>query len=117
MLCVRSLCRQAYKDAQPYILEPVMHVEITVPAEFQGTAMGDLNRRKGMILDASTNGDDAVISAQVPLNSMFGYSTVLRSNTQGKGEFSMEYSHHAQVTRDLQDQLTSNYSATSKASA
>jgi len=97
--------RQAYAQANPAVLEPLMKVEVTVPVEFQGAVMGDLNRRKGMILDSSQEADDAVIQAQVPLNSMFGYSTVLRSNTQGKGEFSMEYSHHAPVTKDEQEAL------------
>eukprot|EP00955_Chlamydomonas_euryale_P100556 365293-Chlamydomonas_euryale.AAC.6 len=59
-----------------------MRVEVTVPSEFQGTIMGDLNRRKGVIMDSSTHGDDCVVIAEVPLNSMFGYSSVLRSNTQ-----------------------------------
>lgn len=98
--------RQAYQNARPTILEPVMKVEVTVPVEFQGTVMGDLNRRKGMILDSRQEAEDAVIEALVPLNSMFGYSTVLRSNTQGKGEFSMEYAHHAAVTKDQQDELS-----------
>jgi hypothetical protein len=57
-----------------------------VPAEFQGAVMGDLNKRKGLILDSSQEAEDAVIEAHVPLNNMFGYSTVLRSATQGKGE-------------------------------
>jgi len=109
--------RQAYAAASPLILEPVMKVEITVPSEFQGTVMGDLNRRKGVIMDSTTQGDDAVIMAEVPLNNMFGYSTVLRSNTQGKGEFTMEYAHHAQVTKELQDDLTTNYARTAKAAA
>jgi elongation factor G len=99
--------RQAYANARPAILEPVMKVEVTVPVEFQGNVMGDLNRRKGMILDSRQEAEDAVLEAMVPLNSMFGYSTVLRSNTQGKGEFAMEYSHHAPVTKDQQEQLTS----------
>ena len=101
--------RQAYAAAGATILEPIMNVEVTVPVEFQGTAMGDLNRRKGVILDSAQNVEDAVIQAQVPLNNMFGYSTVLRSNTQGKGEFAMEYAHHAPVTRELQDTLTAHY--------
>jgi elongation factor G len=57
-----------------------------VPAEFQGAVMGDLNKRKGMILDSSQQADDAIIQSHVPLNNMFGYSTILRSATQGKGE-------------------------------
>jgi elongation factor G len=101
--------RQGYAAAAPTILEPLMRVEVTVPSEFQGAAMGDLNRRKGLILDSGTSGDDAVIEALVPLAQMFGYSTALRSATQGKGEFSMEYAHHAPVPRDVQNELTAHY--------
>ena len=74
--------------------------------------MGDLNRRKGVIMDSSTNGDDCIIQSEVPLNAMFGYSSVLRSNTQGKGEYSMAYSHHAPVSRDLQEELMTGYART-----
>lgn len=101
--------RQAYAAAGPAILEPLMRVEVTVPSEFQGAAMGDLNRRKGLILDSSAQGEDAIIEALVPLAQMFGYSTALRSATQGKGEFSMEYAHHAPVPRDVQNELTAHY--------
>eukprot|EP00798_Chlamydomonas_sp_ICE-L_P017594 gene17594-23923_t len=107
--------RQAYAEAAPQILEPIMKVEVTVPSEYQGGVMGDLNRRKGLIMDSTTRGEDAVILVEVPLNSMFGYSTALRSNTQGKGEFSMEYSHHAPVTKELQEQLTGAYLNTPRA--
>mmetsp|Transcript_8784 Transcript_8784/g.18768 ORF Transcript_8784/g.18768 Transcript_8784/m.18768 type:complete len:784 (-) Transcript_8784:787-3138(-) len=112
-----SAFRQAYLAAAPQVLEPIMKVEITVPSEYQGTVMGDLNRRKGIIMDSVTNGDDCIIYAEVPLNNMFGYSTVLRSNTQGKGEYSMAYSHHSPVSKDLQDELTAHYAKTAKASA
>ncbi|GBF93929.1 elongation factor G [Raphidocelis subcapitata] len=97
--------RAAYADAHPTVLEPIMKVEVTVPVEFQGTVMGDLNRRKGLILDSSQQQEDAILQALVPLAGMFGYSTSLRSNTQGKGEYAMEYSHHAPVTKDLQEEL------------
>lgn len=101
--------RQAFHNANPTIMEPVMKVEVTIPTEFQGTIMGDLNRRKGVIMDSTQQGEDTVILANVPLNNMFGYSTSLRSNTQGKGEFTMEYSHHDAVPRDVHEQLTANY--------
>ncbi|KAG2481989.1 hypothetical protein HYH03_019055, partial [Edaphochlamys debaryana] len=104
--------RQAYAAASPLVLEPVMTVEVTVPTEYQGATLGDLNRRKGVILDSGAQGDDTVVQgddtvvqAHVPLNNMFGYSTALRSATQGKGEFSMEYSHHAPVPREQQAAL------------
>ncbi|KAD3069240.1 hypothetical protein R6Q59_016716 [Mikania micrantha] len=97
--------RQCYAKCKPVILEPVMSVELKVPTEFQGTVAGDLNRRKGIIVGNDQEGDDSVINALVPLNNMFGYSTSLRSMTQGKGEFTMEYKEHSPVSADVQTQL------------
>lgn len=104
--------RQCYSAAKPVILEPVMKVEVKVPSEFQGTVTGDINKRKGMIIGQDQDGDDTVIVANVPLNKMFGYSTSLRSMTQGKGEFTMEYSEHSPVPQDEQMQLINAYKAT-----
>lgn len=104
--------RQCYTTAKPVILEPVMLVELKVPTEFQGTVTGDINKRKGVIVGNDQDGDDSVITANVPLNNMFGYSTSLRSMTQGKGEFTMEYKEHATVSQDVQMQLVNNYKAT-----
>lgn len=103
--------RQCYTAAKPVILEPVMLVELKVPMEFQGTVTGDLNKRKGMIVGNDQDGDDTVISAHVPLNNMFGYSTALRSMTQGKGEFTMEYREHSPVPQDVQMQLVNTHKA------
>ena len=97
--------RQACERASPVILEPLMRVEVTVPSEFQGAIVGAVNRRKGLIQSSDTQGDDVVIAAEVPLNNMFGYSTELRSMTQGKGEFAMEYLRHNAVTQDVQAEL------------
>nr|GMD59379.1 elongation factor G-2, mitochondrial [Ipomoea batatas]GMD71620.1 elongation factor G-2, mitochondrial [Ipomoea batatas] len=104
--------RQCYSAARPIILEPVMLVEIKVPTEFQGTVTGDINKRKGVIVGNDQEGDDSVITAHVPLNNMFGYSTSLRSMTQGKGEFTMEYKEHSSVSHDVQTQLVNAYKAT-----
>lgn len=82
-----------------------MKVSITVPSEFQGAVMASVNRRKGVIVDTDTQDDTLVISADVPLNDMFGYSTELRSLTQGKGEFSMEYKTHQPVFANVQAEL------------
>ncbi|CAL5219817.1 g1728 [Coccomyxa viridis] len=101
--------REAFGRAKPVILEPVMDVDVRAPAEFQGTIIGDLNRRKGVILNSEGELDDVVMKAQVPLNDMFGYSTGLRSMTQGKGEFTMEYARHMPVTSDRQAELTATY--------
>ena len=100
--------REAYKNASPVILEPIMTVEITAPAEFQGNALGrallvdtsspfigniigGVNQRRGTIIDTEVRDDEFTLIAEVSLNDMFGYSSALRGATQGKGEFSMEY--------------------------
>eukprot|EP01025_Chloroclados_australasicus_P047361 TRINITY_DN5292_c1_g1_i2.p1 TRINITY_DN5292_c1_g1~~TRINITY_DN5292_c1_g1_i2.p1 ORF type:complete len:659 (-),score=72.19 TRINITY_DN5292_c1_g1_i2:223-2199(-) len=101
--------RQAYMQAYPQILEPVMQVEVRAPNEYQGAIMGDINKRRGIIKDCTTEIEDVVIDCLVPLNDMFGYSNSLRSATSGKGEFSMEYSHHAPVPANIQEELTSGF--------
>ncbi|KAL5057771.1 hypothetical protein RYX36_029375 [Vicia faba] len=107
--------RQCYTASRPVILEPVMLVELKVPTEFQGAVAGDLNKRKGLIVGNDQDGDDSVLTAHVPLNNMFGYSTALRSMTQGKGEFTMEYKQHAPVSHDVQIQLINAYKGTQAA--
>jgi len=103
--------RDTMKKANPSILEPVMRVEVEIPSEFQGTVVAALNRRMGMIQSSDVNDDGSgtTILAEVPLSNMFGYSTELRSLTQGKGEFSMEYFKHSQVPRNTQDDLMKKY--------
>ncbi|CAL9771268.1 unnamed protein product [Musa acuminata subsp. burmannicoides] len=103
--------RKCYSAANPVILEPVMKVELKVPTEFQGTVTGDINKRKGIIVGNDQDGDDTVVVAHVPLNNMFGYSTALRSMTQGKGEFTMEYMEHSPVSQDVQKQLINAHGA------
>jgi elongation factor G len=109
--CMANAVRDAMKKANPSILEPVMNVEVDVPSDFQGTVVAALNRRMGLIqrCDVNDDGSGSKIIAQVPLANMFGYSTELRSLTQGKGEFSMEYLKHIQVPRNMQDELTRKY--------
>ncbi|XP_058748618.1 elongation factor G-2, mitochondrial-like [Vicia villosa] len=106
-----SICafRQCYGASKPVILEPIMLVELKVPTEFQGAVAGELNKRKGVIVGNDQDGDDSIITAHVPLNNIFGYSTVLRSMTQGKGEFTMEYKEHSPVSHDVQTQLINTY--------
>ena len=108
-LAALAAFRQVFEKAKPKILEPVMSVEITVPTEFQGTVIGNVNRRKGTIKDSIAEGDDVIITCDVPLKNMFGYSTELRSMTQGKGEFTMAYDSHQPVTQDVQQELTAEY--------
>mmetsp|Transcript_16779 Transcript_16779/g.37726 ORF Transcript_16779/g.37726 Transcript_16779/m.37726 type:complete len:256 (+) Transcript_16779:240-1007(+) len=117
--CMASAVRQAVRQARPSILEPVMGVEVTAPEEFQGTVIAGLNRRMGLIQasEISPDGKDVVIEAEVPLAQMFGYSTDLRSNTQGKGVFTMEYGRHTPVTRDNQEMLIKQYQEEKEADA
>lgn len=101
--------RQAFVKANPCVLEPVMSVEVEVPNEFQGTAIAEVNRRRGMINSSDADELHTVIRCDVPLQNMFGFSTDLRSSTQGKGEFTMEYKAHDFVTRDVQEKLVADY--------
>jgi len=103
--------RDTMFKAKPTILEPIMNVEIEIPTEFQGTVVGVLNKRNGVIQSCEVNeeGGGTRIVSDVPLASMFGFSTELRSTTQGKGEFTMEYLSHDPVTRDKQETLVKKY--------
>lgn len=101
--------RHAFQKANPTILEPVMAVEVEVPNEFQGTVISELNKRRGLIQTSDADEMVSIVKADVPLQNMFGFSTDLRSLTQGKGEFTMEYKTHDSVTRDVQEELTSEY--------
>ncbi|MGV1100917.1 elongation factor G [Thiovibrio sp. JS02] len=97
--------KEAYGKAKPVIMEPIMKVAVEGPSEFQGSIMGSLNQRRGMIV--GTNEEDAytVIEAEVPLSEMFGYSTDLRSLTQGKAEFTMEFATYRQVPKSVSEEL------------
>ncbi|TMW67068.1 hypothetical protein Poli38472_012184 [Pythium oligandrum] len=101
--------RQAFQKADPCVLEPIMSVEVEVPNEFQGTVIAEINRRRGMINSSEADELQTVVRCDVPLQNMFGFSTDLRSSTQGKGEFTMEYKTHDYVTRDVQEKLMADY--------
>jgi len=100
--------REAYMGAKPTILEPIMKVEVEAPSEFQGSVVGQINQRRGAILD-TVSGETVTITAEVPLNTMFGYSTDLRSATQGKGQYTMEFSRYAPVPRQEQEEMIKKY--------
>ncbi|MGZ3708819.1 MAG: elongation factor G [Bdellovibrionota bacterium] len=101
--------REAYEKAGPVVLEPIMKLETQAPEEFQGSVMGQINQRRGIIVNSGTNEGYAIIEAEVPLNEMFGYSTDLRSATQGKGEFTMEFLKYSAVPRNVQDEMVKKY--------
>lgn len=108
-ICAQTAFREFYHQAKPVVLEPIMKLETSAPEEFQGNVMGQVNQRRGMILGTNTNEGFVVVEAEVPLSEMFGYSTDLRSATQGKGEFTMEFSRYAQVPRAVQEDLMKKY--------
>jgi elongation factor G len=97
--------RQAYPKANPVILEPIMKVTLEGPTEYQGNMFGTINQRRGVILSSSEDGNFSVVEAEVPLSEMFGFSTVLRSLTQGKAEFSMEFLKYGKVPKNVADEL------------
>jgi elongation factor G len=105
MAAARGAFVEAYPKARPVVLEPIMKVVVETPSEFQGAVMGSLNQRRGMILGSQDEGPMCAIEAQIPLAEMFGYSTVLRSLTQGKAQFTMEFSSYKPVPQSITDEL------------
>jgi len=97
--------KEALRKANPVLLEPIMKVDVTVPETYMGDVIGDLNARRGQINGMETRSGTAVITAFVPLSTMFGYATDLRSKTQGRGTYSMEPSHFVEVPKNLQAEL------------
>ena len=108
-IAARTGFRQAYERSAPVVLEPIMKVVVESPEEFAGTVLGGLNKRRGMIQGNSTNEGQVQIEAEVPLSEMFGYSNDLRSSTQGKAEFSMEFAKYQAVPRVVQEELIKKY--------
>jgi elongation factor G len=108
--------RQAYNRCKPVILEPVMHVSVESPSEFQGAAVSTLNQRRGTIISVTEDRNFTIIDAEVPLSEMFGYSTVLRSATQGKAEFTMEFSQYSKVPESITEMLKKEYAEMNKKS-
>ncbi len=100
---------QAFEKAKPEILEPVMKVSVEGPSEFQGNILGSINQRRGMIVSTTEESNFTRIEAEVPLSEMFGYSTVLRSLTQGKAEFTMEFLKYGKVPASIAEQLKKQY--------
>ena len=96
-VCATMACREAFSNGEPYLLEPIMDTEVFVPEDFMGEVIGDLNARGGKIESISAKGEIQVISASMPLSKMFGYSTALRSASQGRGNFTMKFSHFDKV--------------------
>ncbi|ABC77328.1 elongation factor G [Syntrophus aciditrophicus] len=113
----RGAFREAYNKAKPVILEPIMKVVVETPNEFQGAVMGLLNQRRGMIVGTQDEGQTCVIEAQTPLAEMFGFSTVIRSATQGKAQFTMEFSAYRQVPQSIAEKITEEVAKRKKSAA
>jgi elongation factor G len=102
--------KEAVMKASPVLLEPIMKVEVEVPEDFLGDVMGDLNSRRGQIEGMGSEAGVAKVTADVPLAEMFGYATDIRSKTQGRGIFSMEFSHYGEVPRNVAEAIISKNS-------
>jgi len=98
--------RQGATDADPVLLEPVMKVEVVTPEEYMGDVMGDLNRRRGIVHGMQDNPSGKVINAEVPLSEMFGYATAVRSASQGRASYSMEFLTYAEAPQSVVDAVT-----------
>ena len=97
--------KEGARRADPVLLEPIMKVEVEMPDEYLGDVMGNINRRRGMVTGTDMVNGLQVINAQIPLGEMFGYATDLRSLTQGRGTYNMEFSHYAEVPRNIADKI------------
>jgi len=108
-LAAAGAFREGYLKAKPTIMEPIMKVAVEGPTEYQGAVMGSINQRRGMIIGTTEEGSYSVIEAEVPLSEMFGYSTTLRSLTQGKAEFTMEFATFKPVPKSVSEELVKAY--------
>jgi len=97
--------KEGAKKANPVILEPIMKVEVEIPEEYMGDVIGDLNRRRGQINSMEDRHGNKIVNAFVPLAEMFGYSTDLRSATQGRGTYAMEFDHYEEVPKNVADEI------------
>lgn len=97
--------KDAAREASPVLLEPIMKVEVEVPENYMGDVIGDLNRRRGQINSMGDRSGIKVINASVPMAEMFGYSTDLRSATQGRGTYTMEFSHYGEVPGNISKEI------------
>ena len=97
--------KQCYMRAKPIVLEPIMKVSVECPSEFQGVVMASINQRRGIIMSSAEDGVFTTVDGEVPLAEMFGYATILRSLTQGKAEFTMEFSRYAKVPDAIAEDL------------
>ena len=104
-ICARIAFRNALRKGGPVLMEPIMSLEVVTPEEYMGDVVGDLNRRRGQIVDMDSKGNARIVKAKVPLAEQFGYVTVLRTLTSGRATSSMEFSHYAEVPPNLAKEI------------
>jgi elongation factor G len=97
--------KEGCRKASPAILEPLMKVEVEVPEDYMGDVIGDLNRRRGQVNNMGDRSGNKIVDAFVPLSEMFGYSTDLRSATQGRATYSMEFDHYEEVPKNVSEEI------------
>ncbi len=107
-ICGSMAFKEAMAKAGPTLLEPIMKVSVTAPEEYMGTVVGDINARRGQIVGTDIRNGAVIVTANVPLSTMFGYATDLRSKTQGRANYSMEPSHFVELPKSLQDKIIGN---------
>ena len=97
--------KQGFNKANPVLLEPIMKVEVVTPEEYVGDVMGDMSRRRGLLQGQDDTPSGKTIDAMVPLGEMFGYATTIRSLTQGRATFTMEFDHYAEAPNNIAEQV------------
>jgi len=105
----RAAFREAAQKAKPKLLEPVMKVEVVTPEEYVGSIIGDLTSRRGQVLGQEMRGNATVVNATVPLANMFGYVNTLRSMSQGRAQYTMQFDHYAQVPQAVADEVQAKF--------
>lgn len=108
-ICTEAVMRTLYETATWQLLEPIMNVEVVVPIEFQGVVIGIVSKRNGVVTGMEGTEHWATVSADISLNNMFGFIGELRSSTEGKGEYTMEYKHYAPTPKSIQNKLAAEY--------
>ena len=109
-IATRAAMREAFESAGAILLEPIMKVEVTAPDEYLGGVIGDLNSRRGQIMGTTTRGNAQIVNAMVPLANMFGYINNLRSMSQGRASYTMQFDHYEQVPRNEAEEIKKKYS-------
>ena len=104
-ICARLAYRKALRKCNPVLMEPILSLEVVTPEDYMGDVVGDLNRRRGQIVNMDSKGNARIIKAKVPLAEQFGYVTVLRTLTSGRATSSMEFSHYAEVPANLAKEI------------